>query len=31
MSRKELEHQDMARSYYIELGIAFVLIQLIFG
>ncbi len=31
MSRKELERQDMANSYYIELGVAFVLIQLIFG
>ena len=31
MSRKDLEHQDMARSYYLELGIIYVLIQLIFG
>ena len=31
MTRKELEHEDMANSYYIELGIVFILIQLIFG
>ena len=31
MSRKELEHQDMARSYYFELAIVFIVIQVLFG
>ena len=31
MSRKDLERQDMAQSYYIELAIVYIIIQVLFG
>jgi hypothetical protein len=31
MSRKELEHHDKAQSYYLEIAIIFIIIQVLFG
>lgn len=31
MSRRDLERDDMARSYYFEIAVIFIIIQVLFG